>query len=335
MRRGPSGLLAAAAMLAVACGGAVADDPGAGAASAWSTRDLELDGDGMRVPTPEVSGLALRAKGEGLEILALGDRAFEIVLGDVGRDGRPKHSSFRAVDVRDLLREEGVELADVSQWEGLTTDGDGRVVILEENPGRLFVLDGDLSALEHTVELSVRRGDGEVAEALRDDWKADANSRAEGLVLLPGGHVLVAKEKAPRLLVEFGPRGEAPTGFRGDDLTRAASQAFRPTAETFVPLFAWQLGDRAKAEVDDLSELTVGPDGRLYVLSDQSRRIARVEATLRPESDEKVSFDAAWKLPRKAEKPEGLVLAPGLVPVVAIDMPQGEEDLFVAKRLRD
>ena len=44
-------------------------------------------------------------------------------------------------------------------------------------------------------------GRGEIARL----WSDPKGSRGEGMVLLPGGHLLVAKEKKPATLIELGP----------------------------------------------------------------------------------------------------------------------------------
>lgn len=45
----------------------------------------------------------------------------------------------------------------------------------------------------------------------------------------------------------------------------------------------WDLGGEVMERIGDLSDVTVGPDGRIYILSDESRCIARLQATLDPE----------------------------------------------------
>jgi hypothetical protein len=51
-----------------------------------------------------------------------------------------------------------------------------------------------------SIDLAVE-GHSEIAQA----WSDPKGSRGEGAVLLPGGHLLVAKEKKPAAFIEFGP----------------------------------------------------------------------------------------------------------------------------------
>ena len=51
-----------------------------------------------------------------------------------------------------------------------------------------------------SIDLAVE-GRSEIARA----WSDPEGSRGEGMALLPGAHLLVAKEKKPAALIEFGP----------------------------------------------------------------------------------------------------------------------------------
>jgi hypothetical protein len=57
-----------------------------------------------------------------------------------------------------------------------------------------------------SIDLAVE-GHRDIAQ----EWSDPKGSRGEGMVLLPGGHLLVAKEKQPAAFIEFGPphRGRA------------------------------------------------------------------------------------------------------------------------------
>ena len=84
--------------------------------------------------------------------------------------------------------------------EAVCADGGGRVLLLQETPPRVELI--DLKALEAVALIDlVMEGRDEIAQA----WSDPKGSRGEGAVLLPGGHLLVAKEKKPAALIEFGP----------------------------------------------------------------------------------------------------------------------------------
>ena len=99
----------------------------------------------------ELSGLGLRRHGPAAEpeLLAVGDSGFRVLtcgLAEHGAQGRsPKLDD--AVD--------GFTTGRSSQWEGVTADGSGRVFILQEHPGHVFVLAPELGRLDDALELEV------------------------------------------------------------------------------------------------------------------------------------------------------------------------------------
>ncbi len=305
--------LALGPIVCLACGSAAAPD----GADDLDEGAIKLGDDEVAVagtvPLLEVSALGLR---DG-KLLSIGDRDFRIALdGRIGRDEvEVAASSVRDVSALFPANPRG------SQWEGIAADGAGNVFVLEENPGRIFVLDRDARRLLHTITLEVPESSEEWTVA----WRDSANSRAEGFVLLKNGHVLIAKEKDPRRIVEFGPKGERASGFRKGGEITTQTFPFSGRESTLVALKAWKIEGKAD-DFGDISELAVGPDG-LYVLSDESRAIAKIPA-LDVRSDEAVA-DEKWKLPFKSsdedKKTEGLVILPGgsnRVALVALDGPK-------------
>src|SRR5262249_41117289 len=86
------------------------------------------------------------------------------------------------------------------QIEAICADGLGRVLLLQETPPRVELIDPMASKVVASIDLALE-GRGEIARA----WSDPKGSRGEGAVLLPGGHLLVAKEKKPAAFIEFGP----------------------------------------------------------------------------------------------------------------------------------
>lgn len=264
----------------------------------------------VSIDLPEVSGLGLRRTQGRLELLAVGDALPQVAIANtsgatLGFDLRP------AAGPRP------------SQWEAVTSDASARVFVLKESPGSIAVLDPSLQKAEAEIELAVS---GKV-------WK-DENSRGEGLVLLKNGHVLILKEKDPVLLVEFGPEGDRPSGYRAGAAV-SPTDTFpvpAPDRRRYVPLKVWELGKDSGKRAEDASEICVGPDGLLYVLSDKSRTVSVVESELAP-SEERFKFDVSWDLPKGIEKPEGLVILPSGRPVVAVDAPKAGKSVFVLSPL--
>lgn len=274
----------------------------------------------------EVSGICERPEGAGRarQLLAVGDQTHHILVGDLPAGGP---GGFQRRDLAPLLADAGLRTPGESQWEGIDTDASGRVFVLREVPGTVLVLDEALERLLHVFPLTVEDDPGEV-----EAWEADENALGEGLLLLRNGNLFVVKEDKPRQLLEFGPPGARPGGLR-DDLPIAHASRFPTPPErrvTFRLLTAWDLGGEAMERVGDLSDVTVGPDGRIYLLSDESRCIARLQPTLAPD-DRLVEVDRIWPLPDRLHQPEGLVITRDWEVLVAIDHDEPRGNLFLLR----
>jgi len=260
----------------------------------------------------EVSGLCVRRGDRGSEILAIGDEDFTVMV--LAVDGDAVGDRVRRVDVRSLFAGVGKKRGG-SQWEAVAADADGRALVLQENPGTVFVLSPALDTLASTVALDANDS------VLARGWEDDENSRGEGMIALSNGHLLIVKEKRPALLVEFGPRGAQAGGVRPELLVPAP---FVPRADSFVPLAAWAIEDGP----EDLSDAAVSPAGHLYLLSDAERCLLQLDADLRPAA-EAIRPSARWELPKKIKKPEGLAFLPNGSPVVACDRDDEGIAIFV------
>ena len=262
-----------------------------------------------RIPIAEVSGLALVSRDSAsVDIYAVGDSSY--VIGRVTLEGPLGAARIDEVDATHLL---GGNAAKASQWEAVAADGRGRLCILAEVDARVSCFGEDLKTLSASFNLDVSG-----LESLAESWEKEKNSRGEGMILLKGGHLLLLKEKRPSLLVEFGPQGEPPIGY-GEDTFLAPGEAFaHPAQNRLVALKVWEFSTSLAALAEDASDLTVGPDGRVYLLSDESAVVIRLEGRLKGD-EAKVRDSASWKLPKEIVKPEGLVIDGELHPWVAVD----------------
>ena len=154
-----------------------------------------------------------------------------------------------------------------------------------------------------SIDLAVE-GRGEIARA----WSDPKGSRGEGMVLLPGGHLLVAKEKKPAALIEFGPPHSRSRGLvRGGALADGERWPIKKGFHRFIALASW-LPDKTLAKTcADFSDLEIGPDGCLYLLSDKSSTIARLGDL--PAGGGAAALLDAWRLGDLDGKPEGLAFA--------------------------
>jgi hypothetical protein len=77
----------------------------------------------------------------------------------------------------------------------------------------------------------------------------------------------------------------------------------------------------------DFSDLAIGPDGRLYVLSDKSETIARID-DLAPGGGI-AAMVTAWQLCDLKGKPEGLAFTGDGHAIVALDKSKSRRNLVV------
>ncbi|CAN5696204.1 hypothetical protein BH18ACT15_BH18ACT15_08760 [soil metagenome] len=284
------------------------------------------------LPMIEISGLGQTRSPYGDELLlAVADDSFTIVAVDIDEltDDQVEEYAITEYDVEEVIGEGQPPYG--SQWEAADGEAAGRIFILQESPGKVFVLTPDFEDLLHSIELTLDSPAGRDLE-----WDHDPNAQGEGLVLLANGHLLVAKEKDPCLLMEFGPRGAKPLGVSPDLTFRTEAEWPLPECDSSTQelLKVWSYTEEAAAYLKDVSDLTPGPDGRLYVLSDESRAIIRLQERLEP-GDEVCGADAVWELPEEIEQPEGLVISDDMIPIVAVDKGQPEDNIFILEPLQD
>jgi uncharacterized protein YjiK len=239
------------------------------------------------VPLREVSGLAV----QGNRLLAVGDHDPVVFSAELGSWPLQWHG----IDLTSLGLPEGG-----AQFEAIESVGDHTVLVLQEQPARILHLDLARPAVIGMSELVVPEG-----HPLREAWLGDRSSRGESLLQRADGSLLVIKEKDPPAILEFGPIGE-------------------PSLEV---VRTWWLGEDTVAALPDISDVTLGPDGRLYVLSDQGSAIGRLPAAL-PVGADSVDVEAVWRIAGKPAKAEGLVFLSDGTPLVALDTKAPRENLL-------
>jgi hypothetical protein len=281
----------------------------------------------------ELSALTFSSRpGCSPRLLAVGDEDFAVVSAEVDDAGTPART--RRDDLRPALRDAGIDLRSGSGFEGVASDGDGTIVLLQEEQARLLVVAPDLSRLLHTLVLTVPADD----PVLNPAWRRAPNSRGEGLLLLRRGHVLIAKERDAPCLIEFGPPGDRPTGVTQDVVLPPNEPFQRPdAAETeLVPLAVWPLSAATATTLPTINDLALGPDGRVYALSAHAQVVARMEQRLTP--GERAHATAVWQIGDgipggRAARPEGLTFLPSGLPVIGIDTGQPHDNLVVLQAL--
>jgi hypothetical protein len=139
---------------------------------------------------------------------------------------------------------------------------------------------------------------------------------------------LTVKEKKPAALIEFGPPQSRSRGLvRSGALTDGERWPTKKGHHRFVALAIWH-PDKALAKTcADFSDLEIGPDGCLYLLSDQSSTIARLDH-LQAGGGAAALLDA-WRLGDLDGKPEGLAFTAEGRAVVALDTRKPRRNLLL------
>jgi hypothetical protein len=196
-------------------------------------------------------------------------------------------------------------------------------LLLQETPPRVELIDVEALRAVTSIDLVVE-GRGEIARA----WSDPKGSRGEGVVLLPGGHLLVAKEKKPAALIEFGPPHSRSRGLaRGGALANGARWPIKRGRHRFVALAIWLPDKKLAKTCADFSDLEIGPDGCLYLLSDKSFTIARLDDL--PAGGGTAALLDAWRLGDLDGKPEGLAFTAQGRAIVGLDTRKARRNLVL------
>jgi len=186
------------------------------------------------VPLKEVSGICSHRSRTGrMRLIAVGDRLAKVAWFS------PPRSNRGEIDwhTRNIAKLSGSMLPKLDpQIEAVCADGAGRIALLQESPPRVELIHPKTSRVVASVDLVVE-GHGQTARA----WSDPEGSRGEGVVLLPEGHLLVAKEKKPAALIEFGPAGSHSRGLvRGGAPANGERWPIKKGHHRFVALAIWR-----------------------------------------------------------------------------------------------
>jgi hypothetical protein len=264
------------------------------------------------LPVLEASGVAVRRVDGDVRVLAVGDRTWHIVAGEF--DGDYGINEWRTLDLSGLA--DWQLGAGDSQLEAVAVDGGSFIALMREDPPVVLLADTTNGELLSKITLVAPPG-----SELSERWD-DPSSRGEGLILLRGGRLLVAKEKRPRALIEFAPIGSRSLGLAQHDFLGPNERWDAPEGDVdFVATAMWKLRDDAKTALGDISALAVGSGRGLWFLSDKSRCVARLslDRPLSPGGGAIRTFDEVWRLPKGTEKPEGISALASNRVLVAMD----------------
>jgi hypothetical protein len=273
------------------------------------------------VPLREVSAICLhRGRNHRMSLIAVGDRLAKLAWFVEPRSDVDK-INWHTTGIKRVM---GSKIPKENpQIEAICADGIGRILLLQETPPRVEVIDPKARRMVASIELAIGTRD-----ALARSWSDPDGSRGEGMALLPGGHLLIAKEKKPSALIEFGPANSRARGFpNGCALPDGKRWPIGKGSHRFVALAVWYPDKTLAKACADFSDLAIGPDGRLYLLSDQSASIARLD-DLRTNADT-AALTAAWQLGDLGGKPEGLAFTAEGRALVALDKRKARRNLLM------
>jgi hypothetical protein len=156
------------------------------------------------------------------------------------------------------------------------------------------------------------------------------------MLLLADGHLLVVKQRKPVLLVEFGPRRDAPLGL-GNQAHLRRGEEFELSGGGHTKLYAlrsWQLHRDHEEVVESANDLALDEERTLYAVSSRSRCIYDL---VEGADEDEVEAPNHWELPDDIEasnerRAEGLAFDASGRPVVSLDS-QGGDNAFLLERL--
>jgi hypothetical protein len=291
-----------------------------------STRSIRARGLGA-IPLPEVSGLARGRNAAGRDVIvAIGDRAGTVAWAALDDD-----LDALVWQTLDLRHAEGTRIPDRDpQLEAVAVDGRMTVVLVQESPIRAEAIDAPSRSVRAHLTFVVP--DVPTLREIRESWLDPDGSRAEGIVLMRGGHVLLVKEKDPAALLEFGPAGSRPLGL--------LPEAWLPPDEAWevadgdvelTCLAAWRPGEELASLCPDYSDAAVDTTGRLLLTGDQAGALVAVGAH-RPAEDPfagRFEAEALWIVDGIEDKPEGVVVLPHGDVLIACDRRKVRRNLFL------
>jgi hypothetical protein len=264
------------------------------------------------LPVVEASGLASRTRDGRTRVAVVGDRSSHLAVGSVGPSGGI--GDWTVIDLRQV--DGWPQTEGDSQLEAIAIDDGDLVALMREDPPVVLVVDTAALSVRTRIALTAPTG-----SPLRGKWD-DPSSRGEGLLFLRGGRMLVIKEKRPPALVEFAPAGREAEGVSRDNFLAPGESWDAPVGDAeFVAVAMWRLRGPAKRTLADVSDLALGSDRSLWLLSDKSRTVARLslETSLSPSGGDICDLDEAWRLPKKTIKPEGVAALDEQRVLIAMD----------------
>lgn len=313
-----------------------------GAKEVETTKDLAKKKvvivDSFRSDLKEVSGLAIdRSSKNSLQIFGVSDSGTKLAIINLNKKKESlKDFAHPILDKYSLCssRKKNKQIKYcksankhlLRQWESIATDAQGNLIVLKEQPANVMVLSKDLKRLKSTIMLDFSKLYSEAAKNKKLK-KLFFPHLGEGIVLLKNGHLLVAKENYPASIVEFGPEGNKSLGISSNSILDA-NENFKLSAEKmhYIPLKTWRvdLGNKC-----DLSEIAVNKNNELFALSQNCRKISKLNTT-----SHTFTADMSWRLPKTILNPEALIILDQHKFIIGSDNnSKSRDDIYIVSEL--
>jgi hypothetical protein len=258
------------------------------------------------MPMKEVSGLSI----SGDRLFSLSDREHDLLSIPLVRSD---DDAVRTDDSTHKVLSIDIPDSEQAQWEAVNVNEQSGVFGLKETSNQIFHFDNEGRRLK-TYDLA--------------NWSGRKNSDRglEGMLLMRGGHFLIALEADQAALIEYGPKGEAPIGLSSTSKSILASnEAFAaPSSNQLVPLAAWTLADAGSCQFSDLARAS---DGSVLVLGKGCMKVMAVKELKIGSVNFKVSEQ--WSIPSEVDHPEGIQVLGNNSFLISSDLQAIDKNLYL------
>lgn len=208
------------------------------------------------------------------------------------------NDKFKIKSVIELSKFNEYKAIKGAQWEAISIDENGNIYILKESPPLIVKIDQSLSRVIEIIHLK---------NSKRFHWGENKNDNAEGLIVINNNSFLVIKEKKPMKIINW--------------------ERIEPNGQ-LIPKSIWSVDKKIK----DISDIAINNKKEIYLLSDKSRSIYRVNLKNKSKNGQ-IEILKRYKLPKSLKKPEGITFNSNNQPIIVLDSKEKNDNLIILKEL--
>lgn len=304
----------------------------------------------FNIPLEEVSGLAVYEEltTDKYKVFAVGDRRSKIYSSSWYKttlEGTPGEIDFTGLMLNRFSPCEDHDNAWCSSlanelnsdWEAIQVDGQGNSYILQEHSGLILIVD---TLNEYAGEIRLDYRPLYKSYEAKTNLKASRRSLGEGLVLLKEGHILLAYQNDPPLIVEYGPQKNKPLGIQKSSFLSRVQPFVPPKKDEdqkrfeFEPLKYWEVAGIGECDLNEIVYDTRTDE--LLALSKKCSKVMALKTIRDGVSGEKLQIAKSWSLPSRIRFAEGLAVLPDGKWLIAGDYKKKTiKNTFIVERLAD